>query len=64
MFSDLQNHLKFICNELLLTFGAGIIFLILAHPVYKMWITQEQNTFELWSKLHFEKEKAESIHHV
>jgi len=26
------------------TFGAGIIFfLILAHPVYKMWIIQEPN---------------------
>ena len=27
-----------------LTFGAGII---LAHPVYKMWIIQEPNTLEL-----------------
>ena len=33
------------------------IFLILAHPVYKMWIIQEPNTLELWNKLHFEKEK-------
>ena len=32
-------------------FGAGIIFfLILAHPVYKMWIIQEPNTLELWKK--------------
>ena len=44
-------------------FGAGIIFLILAHPVYKMWITQEPNTLELWNKLHFEGEKK-SIYHV
>ena len=37
-------------------FGAGIFFfLILAHPVYKMWIIQEPNTLELWNKLHFEK---------
>ena len=32
-------------------------FLILAHPVYKMWIIQEPNTLELWNKLHFEEEK-------
>ena len=32
-------------------------FLILAHPVYKMWIIQEPNTLELWNKLHFEVEK-------
>ena len=64
MFSDLQNHLKFICNELLLTFGAGIIFLILAHPVYKMWITQEPKKLELWNKLHFEEKKTESIYHA
>ena len=38
-------------------FGAGIIFFILAHPVYKMWIIQEPNTSELWNKLHFEEEK-------
>jgi len=29
------------------TFGAGIIFLMLAHPVYKMRIIQEPNTLEL-----------------
>ena len=39
-------------------------FLILAHPVYKMWIIQEPNKLELWNKLHFEKEKTESIYHV
>ena len=39
-------------------FDAGIIiFLILAHPVYKMWIIQEPNMLELWNKLHFEEEK-------
>jgi len=31
-----------------------LFFLILAHPVYKMWI-QEPNTLELWNKLHFEE---------
>ena len=41
-----------------------LFFLILAHPVYKMWIIQEPNTLELWNKLHFEEEKTESIHHV
>jgi len=31
-----------------------LFFLILAHPVYKMWIIDEPNTLELWNKLHFE----------
>ena len=34
-----------------------LFFLILTHPVYKMWIIQEPNTLELWNKLHFEEEK-------
>ena len=50
--------------DFILTFGAGIIFLILAHPVNKMWIIQEPNTLELWKKLHFEEKKKESIYHV
>ena len=29
-------------------------FLILAHPVYKIWIIQEPNKLALWNKLHFE----------
>ena len=41
-----------------------IFFLILAQPVYKMWIIQEPNTLELWNKLRFEDEKTESIYHV
>jgi len=45
-------------------FGAGIIFLILAHPVYKMCIKQEPNTLELWNELHFEEEKTDSIYRV
>ena len=40
-----------------------LFFLILAHPVYKMWI-QEPNKLDLWNKLHFEEEKTESIYHV
>jgi len=39
-------------------------FLILAHPVYKMWIIQEPNKLDLWNKLHFEEEKTDSIYHV
>ena len=39
-------------------------FLILAHPVYKVWIIQEPNMLELWNKLHFEQKKTESIYHV
>ena len=45
-------------------FGARIIFLILAHPVYKMWKIQEPNMLELWNKLHFEERKTENIQHV
>ena len=40
-----------------------LFFLILAHPVYKMWIIQEPNKLALWNKLHFE-EKTESIEHI
>ena len=47
-----------------LTLCAGIIFLILGHPVHKMWIIQEPNKLELWNKLHFVEEKTEIIHHV
>ena len=39
-------------------------FLILAHPVYKMWTIQELNMLHLCNKLHFEREKTESIHYV
>jgi len=42
-----------------------LFFLILAHPVYKMWIIQEPNALELWNKLHFEEEKKKEItYHV
>jgi len=41
-----------------------LFLLILAHPVYKMWIIQEPNTLELWNKLHFEEKKTESIYYV
>jgi len=41
-----------------------LFFLILAHPVYKMWIMQEPNTLELWNKLHFEGKKTEIIDNV
>ena len=34
-----------------------LFFLILAHPVYKMWIIQEPSTLEVWNKLHFEEKK-------
>jgi len=41
-----------------------MIFLILAHPVYKMWIFQEPNMLEIWNKLYCEEEKTESIYRV
>ena len=47
-----------------LTFWGRNFFLILAHPVYKMWIIQEPNTLQLWNKLYFEEKKTESIYRV
>ena len=46
--------------------GPELFFLILAHPVYKMWVIQEPNTLESWNKLHFEEreKKTESIYRV
>jgi len=41
-----------------------LFFLILAHPVYKMWIIQKPNMLDSWNKLHFEEEKTESIYRV
>jgi len=41
-----------------------LFFLILAHPVYKMWLIQVPNMLELWNKLHFEEKITESIYHV
>ena len=38
-----------------------LIFLILAHSVYKIWIIQERNRLELWNKLNFEEKNTESI---
>jgi hypothetical protein len=56
----IKSHILFF-----LTFWRrNYFFLILAHPVYKMWIIHEPNTLELWNKLHFEEEKKESIYHV
>ena len=45
----LKIHLNLLAPEL--------FFLILAHPVYKMWIIQEPNTLRLWNKLYFEGKK-------
>ena len=52
------------CYWLILTFWRRNLFLILAHPVYKMWIIQEPNTLELWKNLHFEEENTKRIYHV
>jgi len=45
------------CPGIFLTFWRQNFFLILAHPVYKMWIIQEPNMLELWNKLHSEEKK-------
>ena len=61
-----KTDFKKSCKKSLLInlFDPELFFLVLAHPVYKMWIIQEPNKIELWNKLHFEEEKMESIHHV
>ena len=48
----------------LLTFWRRIFFLILAHPVFKMWVIQKPNKVALWNKRHFEEKKMEIIQHV
>ena len=53
------SKLKSTCNFNLL--APELFFLILAHPIYKMWIIQESNTLELWNKLHFEEKNGEYI---
>ena len=57
-----EHHVEFFNVNLLAP--ELLFFLILAHPVYKMWIIQEPNMLELWNKLHFEEKKTESIYHV
>ena len=62
---NLKNHRSYNSTPHINLLAPELIFLILAHSVYKMWITQEPNKLELWNKLHFkEKKKTESIHHV
>ena len=51
-------------KEIINPLAPELFFLILAHSVYKMWITQEPNKLALWNKLHFEEKKTESIEHV
>jgi len=36
-------------------------FLILAHPVYEMWIIQEPKKLALWNKLRFEEKKKRRV---
>ena len=52
------------CEEFTLTFWRRIIFQILAHSVFKMWVIQKPNKVALWNKRHFDEEKMEIIQHV
>ena len=47
-----------------LNFWRRILFQILAHPVFKMWVIQKSNKVALWNKRHFEEKKMEIIQHV
>jgi len=42
----------------------GFYIEILAHPVGKMRIIQDQNKVALWNKRHFEEKKTEIMEHV
>jgi len=63
------NHRMTLINELwketiivqLTVWRRNYFFLILAHPVYKMWIIREPNKLELWNKLHFEEKKKRRV---
>jgi len=59
--TECNHHAEFVNVNLL---APELFFLILAHPVYKMWIIQEPNTLDLQNKLHFEEDKTESIYRV
>ena len=59
------KHIHAEVPDVMLNFwGRIFFFLILAHSVHKMWITQEPKKVALWNKLHFEKKKTESVQHV
>jgi len=49
----IHKSMILIIKDVINLFGAGFIFLILAHSVNKMWIIQEPNKLELWNKLQF-----------
>jgi len=61
---EITGKWRTLYNEELNLLVAELFFLILAQPVYKMWIIQEPNMLELWNKLHFLREKTEIIYHV
>ena len=42
------NKDKYPCLPYINLLAPEFFLLILAHPVYKMWILQEPNTLELW----------------
>ena len=55
-----QEFFHNICYILTL-WRRNFFFLILAHPVYKMWIIQEPNKLALWNKLHFEEKNKRTV---
>jgi len=52
-----DKHKLFALQRLINLLEPELFILILAHPVYKMWIMQEPNKLELWNKMHFEEKK-------
>ena len=52
-----QTNLPLLGSISLTLWLRNYFFLILAQPVYKMWIMQEPNKLALWKKLYFEEKK-------
>ena len=57
-----QKNFQLIFIQNINLLAPELFFLILAHPVYKMWIIQEPNMLELWNKLHFEDKKKRRVY--
>ena len=57
MHEALDGNLHILSLTIINPLAPELFFLILAHPVYKIWIIQEPNKLALWNKLHFEEEK-------
>jgi len=54
---EISSSVVFIIIITINLLAPELFFFNFSTPVYKMWITQEPNTLELWNKIHFEEKK-------